>query len=470
MESKKETLKNLPGIDKLLSLAEIKSLIEKYSEDLVKYIIRSAIDRIRKQAIKSGEVPSIPEIVSIIQDDLIEFRKKSLRNVINATGVVVHTNLGRAPFSDAIISEAAEILKGYNNLEFDLDKGERGSRNTHLAKLLKYLTGAEDILVVNNNAAALMLILRTFAKEKEVIVSRGELIEIGGSFRLPDIMAASDCVMVEVGTTNKTKIEDYEEKVNKETALLLKAHQSNFVIQGFTQEASLTELVSLGKKTKVPVVYDMGSGLLRKTSLKVFEDEPDVKQTLATGINLVCFSGDKLLGGAQAGIIAGKKEFIAILKKEPMVRALRVGKTTLALMEAALSYYLDDKDLFEKNMLFSMMIKKPEEIKNKAGKLQKILSKHQIPSTLVESKGQCGGGALPGKEIDSYALRIDNSLESNKKKSEFAEKLYFGLMKHQSPVVSILRKGDVYFDVLTVPEEQFEKLAKILKDIYSQIK
>jgi len=270
MESKKETLKNLPGIDKLLSLAEIKSLIEKYSEDLVKYIIRSAIDRIRKQAIKSGEVPSIPEIVSIIQDDLIEFRKKSLRNVINATGVVVHTNLGRAPFSDAIISEAAEILKGYNNLEFDLDKGERGSRNTHLAKLLKYLTGAEDILVVNNNAAALMLILRTFAKEKEVIVSRGELIEIGGSFRLPDIMAASDCVMVEVGTTNKTKIEDYEEKVNKETALLLKAHQSNFVIQGFTQEASLTELVSLGKKTKVPVVYDMGSGLLRKTSLKVF--------------------------------------------------------------------------------------------------------------------------------------------------------------------------------------------------------
>jgi len=250
MESKKETLQYLPGIDKLLGLSEIKELIQKYSEDLVKYITRSTIDRIRKQALKTGDIPNIHKIVTIIETGLKEFGKKSLRNVINATGVVVHTNLGRAPFSDVIVNEAAEILKGYNNLEFDLDKGERGSRNSHLTKLLKYLTGAEDILVVNNNAAALMLILRTFAKEKEVIVSRGELIEIGGSFRLPDIMAASDCIMAEVGTTNKTKIKDYEEKISEKTALLLKAHQSNYVIRGFTQEASLKELVALGKKSK----------------------------------------------------------------------------------------------------------------------------------------------------------------------------------------------------------------------------
>ncbi len=366
MKSKMEDLKNLPGIDKLLNLPEIKELINDYQVDLVKHVIRNIIDQIRKEALKSKKIPAVPEIILQIKKGIKLFNQKSLKNVINATGVVVHTNLGRAPFSDDIINEAAEILRGYNNLEFDLEKGKRGSRNIHLTKLLKFLTGAEDILIVNNNAAAVMLILRTFAKEKEVIVSRGELIEIGGSFRLPDIMAASDCKMVEVGTTNKTRIKDYKDHITNNTALLFKAHQSNYIIQGFTEEASLSELVTLGKQQGIPVVYDMGSGLLRKTSIEVFRDEPDVKQTLATGIDLVCFSGDKLLGGAQAGIIAGKKELVSTLKKEPMVRALRVGKTSLALMEAAMFYYLDDKELVKKNMLFSMMTKKPEELKNKA--------------------------------------------------------------------------------------------------------
>ncbi len=469
MKSKMEDLKKLPGIDKLLNLPEIKEFINLYQLDIVKHVIRNTIDQIRREVLKSKEIPSLSKIVLRIDKGLKQFNQKSLKSVINATGVVVHTNLGRAPFSDYIINEAAEILKGYSNLEFDLEKGERGSRNTHLYKILTFLTGAEDVLVVNNNAAALMLILRTFAKEKEVIVSRGELIEIGGSFRLPDIMAASDCKMVEVGTTNKTRAKDYEDHITANTALLLKAHQSNYKIQGFTQEASLPELVSLGKQHKVPVVYDMGSGLLRKTSIEVFKNEPDVKQTLATGIDLVCFSGDKLLGGAQAGIIAGKKELVAILKKEPMVRALRVGKTTLALMEAAMSYYLDDKELVVKNMLFSMMIKKPVELKDKAEKLQKIFSDQQIPSVVVDSKGQCGGGALPGEEIDSYAVRIDQAFETNKQKSMFSEKLYAALMKHESPVVAILRKGDVYFDVLTIPENQYPKLVTTVKDIYFDI-
>lgn len=470
MKSKKEDLKNLPGVDKLLNLPEIKELVNLYQLDMVKHVMRKTLDQIRREVLNSAAVPAIPSIVLQIDKNLKHFNQKSLKNVMNATGIVVHTNLGRAPFSDFIIQEAAEILKGYNNLEFDLDKGERGSRNTHLHKILTFLTGAEDVLVVNNNAAALMLILRTFAKEKEVIVSRGELIEIGGSFRLPDIMAASDCKMVEVGTTNKTRAKDYKDNITDETAMLLKAHQSNYLIKGFTEEASLPELVALGKKHKVPVVYDMGSGLLRKTSIEVFKNEPDVKQTLATGIDLVCFSGDKLLGGAQAGIIAGKKEFVAILKKEPMVRALRVGKTTLALMEAAMSYYLDDKDLVEKNMLFSMMTKTPDELKIKAKKLQKVFSYQQIPSVVVESKGQCGGGALPGEEIDSYAVRIDKSFETNKQKSLFSEKLYAGLMVHEAPVVAILRKGDLYFDVLTVPETQFEKLSMIVKEVYHETK
>lgn len=469
MKSNMEDLKNLPGIDKLLNRAEIKDLIDLYQVDIVKHVIRSSIGQIRKEALQAKKIPPLSEIINRIEKGIKQFKQKSLKNVINATGVVVHTNLGRAPFSDHIIKEAAEILKGYNNLEFDLEKGERGSRNTHLHKILTFLTGAEDVLVVNNNAAALMLILRTFAKEKEVIVSRGELIEIGGSFRLPDIMAASDCNMVEVGTTNKTRAKDYKDHITENTSLLLKAHQSNYIIKGFTQEASLPELVALGKQHKIPVVYDMGSGLLRKTSIEVFKDEPDVKQTLAIGIDLVCFSGDKLLGGAQAGIIAGKKELVSILKKEPMVRALRVGKTTLALMEAAMSYYLDDKNLVKKNMLFSMMTKKPAELKKKAEKLQKIFADQKIPSVVVESKGQCGGGALPGEEIDSFAVRIDKAFETNKQKSVFAEKLYAAMMVHDSPVVAILRKGDVYFDVLTVPENQFNKLTAIVRDVYLEL-
>lgn len=469
MNLKMEDLKNLPGIDKLLNLPEVKDLLNLYQVDIVKHVIRNTIHQIRQEALESKKIPDLPDIVARIENGIKQFNQRSLKNVINATGVVVHTNLGRAPFSDDIINEAAGILKGYNNLEFDLDKGERGSRNTHLTKLLTFLTGAEDVLVVNNNAAALMLILRTFAKDKEVIVSRGELIEIGGSFRLPDIMSASDCKMVEVGTTNKTRAKDYKDHITENTALFLKAHQSNYIIQGFTQEATLPELVTLGKQHKIPVVYDMGSGLLRKTSIKVFENEPDVRQTLATGIDLVCFSGDKLLGGAQAGIIAGKKELIAILKKEPMVRALRVGKTTLALMEAAMSYYLDDAELVKKNMLFSMMTKKPGELKQKAEKLQKIFDKEKIPSLVVESKGQCGGGALPGEEIDSFAVKINKPFETNKQKSVFSEKLYAALMKHDTPVVAILRKGDVYFDVLTIPEAQYKKLANTVKDIYFEL-
>lgn len=462
-------LKNLPGVDKLLLLPEIKILLGQFNEDLVKYAIRKTLASLREKAIQSESIPEIHEIVSRITSTLNKLTSKSLRNVINATGVVVHTNLGRVPYSDEIIREASEILKGYNNLEFDLEKGERGSRNTHLSELLKYLTGAEDVLVVNNNAAALMLVLRSFSKDKEVIVSRGELIEIGGSFRLPDIMAASDCKMVEVGTTNKTRISDYEKAINPNTKLLLKAHTSNYSIQGFTEEASLQDLVALGKKKNIPVMYDMGSGLLRKTSIKVLADEPDVRQTLAFGVDMVSFSGDKLLGGAQSGIIAGKKEFIAKLKKEPLVRALRVGKTTLAFMEAALFSYLDDQTLLEKNLLFKMMSLTPQELKTRAEKLKKALADSGIKSSVIESKGQCGGGALPGKEIDSYAVRIDPELGSNRKKSEFAEKLHAGLMHHHHPVVAILRKGDVYFDVLTLTDQQISKLAEIVNEVNSKI-
>jgi len=335
--------------------------------------------------------------------------------------------------------------------------------------LLKYLTGAEDILVVNNNAAAIMLVLRAFARNREVVVSRGELIEIGGSFRMPDIMKASDCQMIEVGTTNKTSIADYENAITQKTALLLKVHQSNYIIKGFTHEAALHELVSLGKKRAVPVIYDMGSGLLRKPSLEILQDEPDVRTTLSTGIDLLTFSGDKLLGGPQAGIIAGKREMIEKLKKEPMTRALRVGKETLSLLEALCVKYLDEKVFFRYSPVYRMLTTPPERLKEKAGKLQELLLEQGVKAEVVDSFGQPGGGALPGKTIDSFAVWIKYDKGSRKQKTELAEKLYFTLLKSERPVLGVLRKGKLIFDVLTVDDEQIVEVAETIAKVYHEI-
>jgi len=466
MKSNLEELKNLPAVDRLLHNPEIKSLIEIYNRELIRISINNTLQFFRKKIKNKESIPTIELIIEKVKSDIQNITDKKLRSIINATGIIIHTNLGRAPFNNEIIKEVTGVLSGYNNLEFNLETGQRGSRNTHLSKLIKYLTGAEDVLVVNNNAAALMLILRTFSKNKEAIVSRGELIEIGGSFRLPEILAASDCIMKEVGTTNKTKINDYENNINENTAILLKAHTSNFIIQGFTKEANLTELVALGKKYNLPVVYDMGSGLLNKKSISILKDEPDVKQTLAKGIDLVCFSGDKLLGGPQAGIIAGKAAMIAKLKKEPMTRALRVGKLTLAFLEASCKNYLNDQTLLKKNPVFNMLTKTPDQLEKNAQILNDKLQEYSINTTIIKSKGQCGGGSLPGKEIDSFAIKINNDDLSNKERSDFAEQMYFGLLQHKNPVLGILKKGDIYFDLLTIPEEKIVKTASIINDVY----
>jgi L-seryl-tRNA(Ser) seleniumtransferase len=470
MASGKEELGRIPGVDKLLVTPEVKKLIDDYDHELVKYTIRKVLQELRDLAISKGAVPHQDLILEKITKEVQLLGDRSLKKVINATGIVVHTNLGRAPFSPEIIKETSKVLAGYNNLEFDLGTGERKTRYFHITELLKLLTGAEDVLVVNNNAAAVMLVLRAFARGREVIVSRGELIEIGGSFRLPDIMAASDCRMVEVGTTNKTKIDDFEQALNNDTAILFKAHKSNYEIRGFTQEASLQELVSLGRKHKIPVVYDMGSGLLRKTTVKILKGEPDVKQTLNLGIDLVTFSGDKLLGAAQAGIIAGRKELVSKLKKEPLLRALRVGKTTLALLESALRYYLDDKILVKHNRIFQMLEKKPGEIHDQAQRFHKGLDKLGIPSVVLDSEGYCGGGALPGEAIQSFAVKLNEKFDSNKQKSLFGERIYRGLMDHETPVVAVLKKGEVFFDMLTIPIEEIEKVINIVNEVYQEVK
>ncbi|MCF8374501.1 MAG: L-seryl-tRNA(Sec) selenium transferase [Bacteroidales bacterium] len=452
MNSNKQNLQQLPGVDTLLNVAAIQQLIEKYNEGIVKFAIRQSLQTERESMLAGNNPSDLENVLQSIETKCRAIGENSLKPVINATGIIIHTNLGRAPFGETVTEKAMDILKGYNNLEFDLEKGSRGSRNVHVNELLKYLTGAEDVLVVNNNAAAIMLVLRTFAKNREVIISRSELIEIGGSFRLPDIMAASDCKMVEVGTTNKTRISDFDKVLSNETALLFKAHKSNFSIQGFTEEVEVEEIVRFGKKHKVPVVYDIGSGLLRKPNEDALRDEPDVKKAIQSGADIICFSGDKLLGGPQAGIIAGKKEFVQKLKKEQMTRALRVGKVTLAFLEAACRNYLDDESLFRDNKIFNLLRKSPEEIKLHAEVIQKEFADKGIAMKIVPTKAQYGGGTLPDKEIDSFALTLDQSFTTNKAQSEFSEKLYFNLMKGETPVVAILRKGVVYFDVLTVFE------------------
>ena len=460
--------KTIPGVDTLLATPEIKALLATYNRELVRYAIRKVLDDQRRALKKTKHTLSPAEIIAGVRSEIQALTERSLRPLINATGIIIHTNIGRAPLGDAVLQEVGDVLKGYNNLEFDLHKGVRGSRHDHVAALLRYLTGAEDVLIVNNNAAAVMLILRTLARNREVIISRGELIEIGGSFRLPDIMRASDCIMKEIGTTNRTDIDDYAEAVTDNTALLLKAHKSNYVIRGFTGEATLTELVALGRKHRLPVVYDMGSGLLRKAPVTLLRDEPDVRQTLATGVDLVCFSGDKLLGGPQAGIIAGRKKLMARLKKEPMVRALRIGKTTLAMLEVTCRHYLDDKILLEKNPVFRMMCRSKEELKKNAIRLQSLLLSHGIASKVVSSLGQSGGGSLPGAGIESYAVMLTPP-DKLKTHEGAPATIFAALLNHDTPLLGVMRKGHLLFDMLTIAPEETDKVATIIHDVHKSL-
>ncbi len=469
MTTNKEVFKNLPAVDKLLCLPEVRLLIDNYGKELVIFSIRNTIELFRTAIHKGSQPPTHNQILDKINSLINLCGNRSLKRVINTTGIIIHTNLGRSPFGESMINDSIETLKGYNNLEFNLETANRGNRNDHASDLLKFLTGAEDILIVNNNAAAVMMILRTFAKNKEVIVSRGELIEIGGSFRVPEIMAASDCKMVEVGTTNKTNLEDYKKAITKKTGILFKAHKSNYVIKGFTKEVELKELSDLGKQHNIPVLYDLGSGLLRKNNNKLLKDEPDVRKSLESGVDLLCFSGDKLLGGPQAGIIAGKKAYIDKLKKEPMLRALRVCKLTLAFLETACMYYLNERDLNEKNLTYKTFNRKPEEIKKIAEILKTELDKNGISTEIVKSTGQCGGGTLPDAEIESYSVMIKKA-SSNKIRSEYAEKMFSGFLSHPQPILAILKKGNIYFDVLTIYEKDIEELVKIIIEVINKTK
>ncbi len=461
MRMKQEELRKIPGVDKLLTEPSIQNLVPQFGLPMVTQAIRHILDQARQTILDGGNASNPETLIRETEAFCKQAVKPSLIPVINATGVVIHTNLGRAPLGEYVLQELTPIIKGYSNLEYDLSQGKRGKRESHISRLLRQVTEAEDAVVVNNNAAGLMLSLKTLAEDKEVIVSRGELIEIGGSFRLPDIMAASGAKMVEVGTTNRTRISDYENAITDDTRVLLKAHRSNYYIGGFTEEAELDELVSLAKKHNLIFIYDIGSGLLRKPEGLPLQKEPDILSAIKAGVDIVCFSGDKLLGGPQAGIIAGKHEYVGKIAKAPMMRALRTGKMTLAALSAVIRCYMDDEALKMKLPLFRMLNRSLEELQQNAEFFTQKLAEKGIACEIVASTAFCGGGTLPHLGIPSVAINIIPPSHSK----TWAEETWSALMQSETPVVGILREGKLLFELYTLQTDDFDTIANALAKI-----
>lgn len=468
IKKNKDKLRELPGVDLFLTREKIIEAVSLFGREPVTYAVRETLTQARNTILNGQNAPSTEQLVASVCRLVQNIFTPSLKSVVNATGVVIHTNLGRAPLGQKVLEEIKYIILEYSNLEFDLKHAARGKRNQHVVPLLKFITGAEDAVVVNNNAAGLILALHTLAHNREVIISRGELIEIGGSFRIPDILAASGAKMVEVGTTNKTHLSDYENAVNENTALILKVHKSNYTIEGFAEEVPLKDLVKLAHSKDLPVLYDIGSGLLRKPEGLPLEDEPDVKTAAAEGADLVAFSGDKLLGGPQAGIVVGKKEYIARLNRAPLMRALRVGKLTLAALSTVIRCYLNRRDLVESLPLFSILEQPEDELKRKADVLQRKLTDAGVDADVVKSTGRCGGGTLPKLKINSYAVVLNGGHRSPKARSSFAETVFHRLLDLDYPIIGILRRGDVLFDVLTLSETDFPYITSAISEALSE--
>jgi L-seryl-tRNA(Ser) seleniumtransferase len=425
------SLRDLPSIDKLLADERLAD----EPHELALEAARSVLERARGE-IRAGREPR--PLVDAVLEELTRTRKPSLRRVLNATGVLVHTNLGRAPLAEAALQRVAEVGAGYSNLEYDLERGERGSRQEHLGPLLERLTGGEAALVVNNNAAAVLLVLAALAEGREVVVSRGELIEIGDGFRIPDVLARSGARLVEVGTTNRTRAADYERAIGPETALLLRVHQSNFRVVGFTERPDLEELSRIAKRVGLPLVDDLGSGALTTVG-----DEPTPAESLRAGADLVCFSGDKLLGGPQAGVVVGRAELVERMRRHPLQRALRADKLTLAALEGTLSLALDPATRDHIPVL--RMLQEPvAQVRTRAERLASL-----VGGEVEETVARVGGGALPLAELPSAACAVEEAL---------AEILRLG----NPPVIAIVRDGRTLLDCRTLTDEEADEVAQAI--------
>ncbi|HSW64283.1 MAG TPA: L-seryl-tRNA(Sec) selenium transferase [Dissulfurispiraceae bacterium] len=440
----------LPSVDEVLKSAEGTGWLGRYPRRYVLQGIRDALHRERDR-IRTGErFSSDPQtLVAEMEDRIHKLCSYSLQPAINATGVVVHTNLGRSVLSGAVLRHVTEIAAGYSNLEYDLEHGRRGKRYGHVQRLLNDITGAEASLIVNNNAAAVFVCLLALAKGREVIVSRGELVEIGGSFRIPDVMSSSGATLREVGTTNKTHAYDYENAINENTALLMKVHQSNFRMVGFTETPSIERLAALGKRHNVPVMFDLGSGSLIDMKPYGIYIEPTVQEILKAGADLVTFSGDKLLGGPQGGVIVGKKELIDIIAKNQLMRAVRVDKMTLAAFEATLHLYLDEERAKKEIPTLRMLFMKPQEIKKRAQKivsrLKKAVSAGAADIRIVQDASQSGGGALSEIMLETFAVAVR---PAGMTVNAFEAKL----RKQKPPIVARIKDDAVVLDARTIPD------------------
>jgi L-seryl-tRNA(Ser) seleniumtransferase len=416
-------LRDLPAVDELARAIDDPLAID---------AARAVLDRAREE-IRAGADPG--DLETRLHDELVALRAPSLRRVLNATGVIVHTNLGRAPLSEAALAQAAEVSRGYSNLEYDLTAGARGSRQDHAARILRRLTGAESALVVNNNAAAMLLALAALAEDREVLVSRGELIEIGDGFRIPDVLARSGARLVEVGTTNRTRASDYD---RAGAALILRVHQSNFRVVGFSERPTLKEVAAVARRLEVPLLDDLGSGAFVELG-----DEPTAAESLAGGADLVCFSGDKLLGGPQAGIVVGRADLIERLRRHPLHRALRIDKLSLAALEATLLLYLEPARALQEIPVLRMLHEDVGAVRARAERLAQA-----VGGEVEETVARVGGGALPLTELPSFACAVDETLAAP--------------MRDRG-VVGVVRDGRLLLDCRTLTDAEADEVAAAVR-------
>jgi len=460
----KKALRKLPSVDVLLQTEEVKQWIEKYDREMVVNSIRCVLNELRAEVLNQEKVSSqeknlsVENIIKRAQSLLERKFSPSLRKAINATGIILHTGLGRSVLSPQAREAINNVIQGYCNLAIDVETGRRGQRDSHLNGLLCELTGAEAATIVNNNAAATVLILNTLAKGKEVIVSRGQLVEIGGSFRMPEVMETSGAILKEVGTTNKTHLRDYSSAVSEKSGAIMHVHHSNYRILGFAEEPGIEELVELGKKYNLPVIDDVGSGAL--VDLKEFglETEPMVQRSIKAGVDVSCFSGDKLIGGPQSGVIVGKKQIIEKIKKNPLARAFRVGKITIAAMEATLRLFLNRSQLSLLHPLYRMLSLSLDELEKRAQQVAKNLREEirdEAQLQVVEGDSQVGSGSAPIETVPTKLLSIKPLALS-------AENLAKKLRQNNPPIFARVHKEKVLFDFRTIQPDEDSILQQAL--------
>lgn len=456
--------RSIPKVDILLEEQEIQDLIDVYGREFVMDVIREEMDALRTFIGKCEEEEKAKAQIGMLTQNIKRHAGKlhepNMKMVINGTGTVLHTNLGRAPISKEHVERLAGIVSGYSNLEYNLEAGARGERYSHFEKLLCKLTGAEAAMAVNNNAAAVMLILSSMAKGGEVVVSRGELVEIGGKFRIPDVMEQSGASLVEVGTTNKTHYSDYEEAITEETKALLKVHTSNYRIVGFTETVTIDELIPIAQEHDIPIIEDLGSGVLIDLSKYGLTYEPTVQDSIRKGADVVCFSGDKLLGGPQAGIIIGKKKYIDQMKKNQLTRALRIDKFTAAALELVLQEYLSEEKAIQNLPVLRMITESKADVEKRARSLEAVLQKAHLAATIgmEPCEHRSVEASLPLERIPSMAVTIKPENISVPKLEEE--------MRHLSmPIIPRTANDTIYLDVRTIESCYFKKIAEMLGEL-----